>query len=535
MTAKLLLEAILDGNRRDNGVDHLWEAKMRIVLHCVQLLNSLVPHPGQTSASLLRSSKRVQLDATPSSQDDTSVAADFGSAEAAAGSHCSPKTRPRSLSHVASAPTLSALAVSNPAAAATATTTTAAAHTELPHHEVPSCSYSSSSPQSSETVLRQSDSRERAAVTVPPAPQPAAAIPPASEAAERIDALAVVPSLPCAAAATATASEQRAASEAVPVYGSQSEPKPQSRAPSTATHVGSTAALPTDAGCPSSVHFPTNTIASVGAKDRLTLVDILNFGAVKATLPFSGQVRAQGALGADRFVAAGESRTVVVYDTTAGCKVREWATTTDVYSVCVADGTAPYIFAAACADTCLRLYDSRTAEGIVRTFGGFSRAVTCCAGSFTSTGGVLYAGSLDCTVGKFDIGMGRGVCKYRVSEPVYSLAYRHTDPYLAVGMNTDRMLVVSITSGQQWECVLHKDAILGLKYAPSGNWLLSVSKDRSAVAWHAPRGPSMFKATEPYALLSCDISPNEQYFVTGGAGKTANLYRLEYSSAFRSF
>ena len=69
--------------------------------------------------------------------------------------------------------------------------------------------------------------------------------------------------------------------------------------------------------------------------------------------------------------------------------VREWRTDQEGYHLRSADSSAPYLLAAACANGSVRLYDTRTATGVVRSFAEHSRAATCSDGVFGDTGGLV--------------------------------------------------------------------------------------------------------------------------------------------------
>ena len=92
--------------------------------------------------------------------------------------------------------------------------------------------------------------------------------------------------------------------------------------------------------------------------------------------------------------------------------------------------------------------------------------------------------------------------------------------------------------------------MLSLKFAATGKWFVSTGKDNLLNAWRTPYGASIFQVTpqhcnwpvgrkspdrclfpqskESSSVLSCDISSDDKYIVTGSGDKKATVYEVMY-------
>ena len=57
---------------------------------------------------------------------------------------------------------------------------------------------------------------------------------------------------------------------------------------------------------------------------------------------------------------------------------------------------------------------------------------------------------------------------------------------------------------------------------------MSTGKDNLLNAWRTPYGASIFVSKETSSVLSCDISSDDKYIVTGSGDKKATLYEVIY-------
>ncbi|KAG7283682.1 hypothetical protein CRUP_020455 [Coryphaenoides rupestris] len=91
-------------------------------------------------------------------------------------------------------------------------------------------------------------------------------------------------------------------------------------------------------------------------------------------------------------------------------------------------------------------------------------------------------------------------------QEIFSLGYCPTGEWLAVGMESSNVEVLHVTKPDKYQLHLHESCVLSLKFAYCGKWF---SKESSSV-------------------LSCDVSPDDKYIVTGSGDKKATVYEVVY-------
>ena len=126
----------------------------------------------------------------------------------------------------------------------------------------------------------------------------------------------------------------------------------------------------------------------------------------------------------------------------------------------------------------------------------------------------------------------------------------------------------------KYQLHLHESCVLSLKFAATGKWFVSTGKDNLLNAWRTPYGASIFQvipssvltlslslslcflffsvtsmrlislhssnhlklivqlqnfqSKESSSVLSCDISSDDKYIVTGSGDKKATVYEVIY-------
>lgn len=120
--------------------------------------------------------------------------------------------------------------------------------------------------------------------------------------------------------------------------------------------------------------------------------------------------------------------------------------------------------------------------------------------------------------------------------------------WLAVGMENSNVEVLHATKPDKYQLHLHESCVLSLKFAACGKWFVSTGKDNLLNAWRTPYGASIFQVTEinliffrhffnfnlcfqskeSSSVLSCDISADDKYIVTGSGDKKATVYEVIY-------
>jgi len=83
----------------------------------------------------------------------------------------------------------------------------------------------------------------------------------------------------------------------------------------------------------------------------------------------------------------------------------------------------------------------------------------------------------------------------------------------------------------KYQLHLHESCVLSLRFATCGKWFVSTGKDNLLNAWRTPYGASIFQSKESSSVLSCDISSDDKYIVTGSGDKKATVYEVMYWDA----
>ncbi|PBC33474.1 Transducin enhancer protein [Apis cerana cerana] len=111
---------------------------------------------------------------------------------------------------------------------------------------------------------------------------------------------------------------------------------------------------------------------------------------------------------------------------------------------------------------------------------------------------------------------------------IFSLGYCPTGEWLAVGMENSNVEVLHASNPDKYQLHLHESCVLSLRFASCGKWFVSTGKDNLLNAWRTPYGASIFQSKESSSVLSCDISADDRYIVTGSGDKKATVYEVMY-------
>uniref|UniRef100_A0A8C2KTC0 TLE family member 2, transcriptional corepressor a n=1 Tax=Cyprinus carpio TaxID=7962 RepID=A0A8C2KTC0_CYPCA len=130
--------------------------------------------------------------------------------------------------------------------------------------------------------------------------------------------------------------------------------------------------------------------------------------------------------------------------------------------------------------------------------------------------------------GHRDLREGRQLQQHDFTSQIFSLGYCPTGEWLAVGMESSNVEVLHVSKPDKYQLHLHESCVLSLKFAYCGKWFVSTGKDNLLNAWRTPYGSSIFQSKESSSVLSCDISPDDQFIVTGSGDKKATVYEVIY-------
>ncbi|XP_035777303.1 protein groucho-like isoform X3 [Anopheles albimanus] len=178
-----------------------------------------------------------------------------------------------------------------------------------------------------------------------------------------------------------------------------------------------------------------------------------------------------------------------------------------------------------CSDGNIAVWDLHN-QTLVRQFQGHTDGASCI--DISPDGLRLWTGGLDNTVRSWDLREGRQLQQHDFSSQIFSLGYCPTGEWLAVGMENSHVEVLHATKQDKYQLHLHESCVLSLRFAACGKWFVSTGKDNLLNAWRTPYGASIFQSKETSSVLSCDISTDDKYIVTGSGDKKATVYEVMY-------
>ncbi|KAJ0175017.1 hypothetical protein K1T71_009158 [Dendrolimus kikuchii] len=178
-----------------------------------------------------------------------------------------------------------------------------------------------------------------------------------------------------------------------------------------------------------------------------------------------------------------------------------------------------------CSDGNIAVWDLQS-QTLVRQFQGHTDGASCI--DISGDGKHLWTGGLDNTVRSWDLREGRQLHQHDFSSQIFSLGYCPTGSWLAVGMENSHVEVLHAGKPDRYQLLLHESCVLSLRFAASGKWFASTGKDNLLNAWRTPYGASIFQSKETSSVLSCDISADDKFIVTGSGDKKATVYEVMY-------
>ncbi|KTF89264.1 hypothetical protein cypCar_00008401 [Cyprinus carpio] len=227
-------------------------------------------------------------------------------------------------------------------------------------------------------------------------------------------------------------------------------------------------------------------------------------------------------------IVGGEASTLSIWDL-ATPTPRIKAELTSSAPACYALAISPdnKVCFSCCSDGNIVVWDLHN-QTLVRQFQGHTDGASCI--DISNDGTKLWTGGLDNTVRCWDLREGRQLQQHDFTSQIFSLGYCPTGEWLAVGMESSNVEVLAPFSkpDQIPAAPSTKSCVLSLKFAYCGKWFVSTGKDNLLNAWRTPYGASIFQSKESSSVLSCDVSPDDKYIVTGSGDKKATVYEVVY-------
>ncbi|KAM3828543.1 transducin-like enhancer protein 3 isoform 2-T2 [Vipera latastei] len=225
-------------------------------------------------------------------------------------------------------------------------------------------------------------------------------------------------------------------------------------------------------------------------------------------------------------IVGGEASTLTIWDL-ASPTPRIKAELTSSAPACYALAISPdaKVCFSCCSDGNIAVWDLHN-QTLVRQFQGHTDGASCI--DISHDGTKLWTGGLDNTVRSWDLREGRQLQQHDFTSQIFSLGYCPTGEWLAVGLESSNVEVLHHTKPDKYQLHLHESCVLSLKFAYCGKWFVSTGKDNLLNAWRTPYGASIFQSKESSSVLSCDISADDKYIVTGSGDKKATVYEVIY-------
>ncbi|XP_043909688.1 transducin-like enhancer protein 1 [Protopterus annectens] len=225
-------------------------------------------------------------------------------------------------------------------------------------------------------------------------------------------------------------------------------------------------------------------------------------------------------------IVGGEASTLSIWDL-ATPTPRIKAELTSSAPACYALAISPdaKVCFSCCSDGNIVVWDLQN-QTLVRQFQGHTDGASCI--DISNDGTRLWTGGLDNTVRCWDLREGRQLQQHDFTSQIFSLGYCPSGEWLAVGMESSNVEVLHISKPEKYQLHLHESCVLSLKFASCGKWFVSTGKDNLLNAWRTPYGASIFQSKESSSVLSCDISTDDQFIVTGSGDRKATVYEIIY-------
>uniref|UniRef100_A0A8C9WBD8 Groucho/TLE N-terminal Q-rich domain-containing protein n=1 Tax=Scleropages formosus TaxID=113540 RepID=A0A8C9WBD8_SCLFO len=225
-------------------------------------------------------------------------------------------------------------------------------------------------------------------------------------------------------------------------------------------------------------------------------------------------------------IVGGEASTLSIWDLAAPTP-RIKAELTSSAPACYALAISPdsKVCFSCCSDGNIAVWDLHN-QTLVRQFQGHTDGASCI--DISNDGTKLWTGGLDNTVRSWDLREGRQLQQHDFTSQIFSLGYCPTGEWLAVGMESSNVEVLHVNKPDKYQLHLHESCVLSLQFAYCGKWFVSTGKDNLLNAWRTPYGASIFQSKESSSVLSCDISVDDKYIVTGSGDKKATVYEVIY-------
>nr|CAD2127672.1 unnamed protein product [Meloidogyne enterolobii] len=225
-------------------------------------------------------------------------------------------------------------------------------------------------------------------------------------------------------------------------------------------------------------------------------------------------------------IVGGETKTICILDVERGGEIKQTfdCEAEACYALAISQDCKTLF--SCCSNGVVNVWDLTSGERIVQLI-GHSDGASCV--DISGDGQKLWTGGLDNTVRCWDIAGRRQFSCREIESQVFSISCCPTDNWVAVGLEDNNVQVLnSTTMGEKYLLNDHKSCVLSMKFANSGKWFVSTGRDNVVNCWRTPYGYKLAKTKESSSVLSCDISEDDRFLLTGSGDKKASLYELSF-------
>uniref|UniRef100_A0A915NKW1 Groucho/TLE N-terminal Q-rich domain-containing protein n=1 Tax=Meloidogyne floridensis TaxID=298350 RepID=A0A915NKW1_9BILA len=214
-------------------------------------------------------------------------------------------------------------------------------------------------------------------------------------------------------------------------------------------------------------------------------------------------------------IVGGETKTICILDVERGGEIKQTfdCEAEACYALAISQDCKTLF--SCCSNGVVNVWDLTCGERIVQLI-GHSDGASCV--DISGDGQKLWTGGLDNTVRCWDIAGRRQFSCQEIESQVFSISCCPTDNWVAVGLEDNNVQVLnSTTMGEKYLLNDHKSC-----------WFVSAGKDNVVNCWRTPYGYKLAKTKESSSVLSCDISKDDRFLLTGSGDKKASLYELNF-------
>ncbi|GMT27077.1 hypothetical protein PFISCL1PPCAC_18374, partial [Pristionchus fissidentatus] len=227
-----------------------------------------------------------------------------------------------------------------------------------------------------------------------------------------------------------------------------------------------------------------------------------------------------------RLVVGGEAANILLFDIETQQEVGRLDTNAQACYALALNQESKLLYAC-CADGAVVIFDLTSMQEVAR-LPGHTDGASCV--DLSGDGMRLWTGGLDHTLRSWDIRERRELLSIDFSHQIFSLGCSPTEPWVAVGLESNVIEVVNTAPGvrDRYQLHRHDSCVLSLRFSHSGKWFCTTGKDNLLNVWRAPYGALSVRAAESSSVLSCDISQDDSVIVTGSGEKKATVYQVQY-------